>query len=188
TPELALPALTNAAVQARAAGKPLLLVRSLNLQADVFRKLNQPTRAAQAYEGIVTAEGMPAEQKRIGLMREVELYASQGLLTNAVGRIGLFLAQNTNDASADMLTLKAGEFLLEAYRQQTSKVAAPATNYLAEARAYFDGALQRYTNSPLVGKAWLNRGWALWEEYSATGNNQRLADAQTAFATAVDKL
>jgi TolA-binding protein len=188
TPELALPALTNAAVQARAAGKPLLLVRTLNLQADVFRKLNQPMRAAQVYEGIVSAEGMPAEQKRIGLLREVELYASQNFLTNAVGRIGLFLMQNTNDASADMLTLKAGEFLLEAYRQQTNKTVAPATNYLFEARGYFDAALQRYTNSPLVGKAWLDRGWTLWEEYSATGNNQRLADAQAAFATAADKL
>src|ERR1051325_9477059 len=188
TPELALPALTNAAVQARAAGKPLLLARTLNLQADVFRKLNQPTRAAQSYEGIVLAEGMPPEQKRIGLMREVELYAAQNLLTNAAGRIAIFLTQNTNDTSADMLTLKAGEFLLEAYRQQTNKVAAPATNFLAEARGYFDAALQRYTNSHLIGKAWLDRGWALWEEHNATGNGQRLADAQAAFTTAAAKL
>ncbi|HEY6229216.1 MAG TPA: tetratricopeptide repeat protein, partial [Verrucomicrobiae bacterium] len=89
---------------------------------------------------------------------------------------------------ADMLTLKAGEFLLEAYRQQTNKVAAPATNFLAEARGYFDAALQRYTNSHLIGKAWLDRGWALWEEHNATGNGQRLADAQAAFTTAAAKL
>lgn len=188
TPQLALPALENAATAARAAAKPLLLARTLNLQAEVFRKLNQPTRAAQAYEGIVAAEGMPPEQKRIGLLREVDLYASQNLLTNAAGRIGLYLAQNTNDTSADMLTLKAGEFLLEGYRQQTNKTTAPATNYLAEARFYFDSVLQRYTNSPLIGKAWLDRGWALWEEHSATGNGQRLADAQVAFGTASEKL
>jgi TolA-binding protein len=188
TPELALPALTNAATQARAAGKPLLLARTLNLQADIFQKLNQPTRAAQTYEGIVSAEGMPPEQKRIGLLREVDLYASQNLLTNAATRIVLYLAQNTNDVSADALTLKAGEFWLDAYRQQTNKVAAPATNYLNEARASFDGALQRYTNSPLLGKAWLDRGWALWEEHIATSNGQRLVEAQAAFRTAADKL
>jgi TolA-binding protein len=186
TPELALPALTNAVAQARAAGKPLLLAQTYGLQADVFRKLNQPTRAAQAYEGIVTAEGMPPDQKRIGLLREVELYASQNLFTNAAGRIALYLTQNTNDASADLLTIKAGEFLLDAYRTQTNKAA--ATNLIADARGYFDTALRRYTNSALTGKAWLDRGWALWEEHLATGNGQRLADAQAAFQAAAEKL
>jgi TolA-binding protein len=186
TPQLALPALTNAVVQAKAAGKPLLLAQTLNLQADVFRKLNQPTRAAQAYEGIVSAEGMPPEQRRIGLLREVELYASQNALTNAAARIALYLAQNTNDTSADLLTIRAGEFLLEAYRQQTNGAA--TTNLIAEARGYFDAAIQRYTNSPLVGKAWLNRGWALWEEHLTTGNGQRLAESQAAFQMAIERL
>jgi outer membrane protein assembly factor BamD (BamD/ComL family) len=186
TPQLALPALTNAATQARAAGKPLLLAQTFNLQADVFKKMNQPTRAAQAYEAIVSAEAMPPEQKRIGLLREVELYASQNAFTNAAARIALYLTQNTNDSSADLLTIKAGEFLLEAFRQQTNGAA--ATNLLAEARSYFDAAIQRYTNSPLLGKAWLDRGWALWEEHLATGNGQRLLDSQSAFQTAAEKL
>jgi TolA-binding protein len=186
TPELALPALTNAITQARAAAKPLLLAQSLNLEADVFRKLNQPTRAAQAYEGIVSADGLPPEQKRLGLLHEVDLYASQNAFTNAAGRITLYLTQNTNDLSADMLTITAGEFLLEAYRQQTNKIA--ATNLIAEARGYFDAAVQRFTNSPLIGKAWLDRGWALWEEHMATGNGQRLIDSQAAFQTAAEKL
>jgi TolA-binding protein len=185
TPQLALPALTNAAAQARAAGKPLLFAQTLNLQADVFRKLNQPTRAAQSYEAIVTAEGMPAEQKRIGLLREVELYASQNAFTNAAARISLYLTQNTNDTSSDLLTIKAGEFLLEAFRQQKNS---SATNLLTEARSYFDAAIQRYTNSALIGKAWLNRGWALWEEHLATGNGQRLLDSQAAFLAAAEKL
>ena len=186
TPQLALAALTNAATQARAAGKPLLLAQTFNLQADVFKKLNQPTRAAQAYEAIVLAEAMPPEHKRIGLLREVELYASQNAFTNAAARIALYLTQNTNDTSADLLTIKAGEFLLEAFRHQTN--AAAATNLLADARSYFDAAIQRYTNSPLLGKAWLDRGWALWEEHLATGNGQRLLDSQAAFQTAAEKL
>ncbi|HUS36149.1 MAG TPA: tetratricopeptide repeat protein [Verrucomicrobiae bacterium] len=186
TPQLALPALTNAATQARAAGKPLLLAQTFNLQADVFRKLNQPTRAAQAYEAIVSAEAMPPEQKRIGLLREVELYASQNAFTNAAARIALYLNQNTNDTSADLLTIKAGEFLLEAFRQHTNSAA--ATNLLADARSYFDAAIQRYTNSPLIGKAWLDRGWALWEEHLATGNGQQLLDSQAAFQSAAEKL
>lgn len=186
TPQLALPALTNAATRARTAGKPLLLAQTLNLQADVFRKLNQPTRAAQSYEAIVSAEGMPPEQKRIGLLREVEVYASQNAFTNAAARIALYLTQNTNDTSADFLTIKAGEFLLEAFRRQTNNLA--ATNLLSEARNYFDAAIQRYTNSPSIGRAWLNRGWSLWEEHLATGNGQRLLDSQAAFQTAAEKL
>lgn len=186
TPELALPALTNAVAQARAAGRPLLLAQSFDLQADVFRKLNQPTRAAEAYEGIVTADRMPPEQKQLGLLREVEMYAAQNSFTNAAGRIAVYLTQNTNDTSADLLTIKAGEFLLEAYRQQTNKAA--ATNLIADARGYFDTALQRYTNSTLTGKAWLDRGWALWEEHIATGNGQRLLDSQAAFQAAAEKL
>ncbi len=59
---------------------------------------------------------------------------------------------------------------------------------IADARGFFDATIQRHTNSPLQGKAWLNRGWALWEEHAATGNGQKLADSQAAFQAAVDKL
>ena len=121
-------------------------------------------------------------------MREIDLYGSQNLFTDAAGRISLYLAQNTNDVAADLLTIKAGEFLLEAYRQQTNKTSGAATNLIADARAHFDAALQRYTNSPLVGKAWLDRGWALWEEHAATGNGQRLIDAYQSSVIELDEL
>lgn len=186
-PDQAAVALTNALNQARAANRPVLQAQVLNLEAETFLKLNLPARAAASYEAIVATPGLPPDDKRAALLKQVEL-AAQSSLTNAAGRIAVYLAQNTNDVAVDLLTIKAGEFLLEAYRQQTNKAAGPATNLVAEARGYFDSAIQRYTNSPLLGRAWLNRGWTLWEEHLATGNGQRLADCQTAFASAVEKL
>ena len=187
-PEAALPALTNALTQARALKRPALVAQTLNLEADVHRKLNRLDRAALAYGSIVAEIGMPLDHRRIALLKQVELLATQRVYTNAAGRIAVFLTQNTNEPASDSLQIKAGEFLLEAYRGQTNKVVAPATNYLAEARAFFDATIQQHTNSPLLGRAWLNKGWTLWEEHEATGNRQRLAEGQASFQVAAEKL
>jgi outer membrane protein assembly factor BamD (BamD/ComL family) len=188
TPEQALPALTNAVARARATKRSALIAETLNLEAEVHKRLNRPDRAALAYAGIVAAEGMPLDQKRIALLKQVELSAAQNAFTNAAVTISAFLNQNPADPSADSLQIKAGEFFLEAYRAQTNKFTAPATNYLADARNLFDATIQKYTNSAHLGKAWLNKGWTLWEEHEATGNRQSLAESQHAFQLAAEKL
>lgn len=187
-PERALPALTNAAAQAKATKRATLMAQTLNLEAEVQKRLNNTNAASAAYEGIITTEGMPLEQKRLALLKQVELAAAQNAYTNAAGRIAAFLAANPQEPSADLLKIKAGEFLLEAYRAQTNKTTPVATNLIADARGYLDAAIQQHTNSAHLGKAWLNRGWTLWEENAATGNPQRLAEAQVAFQTAAAKL
>jgi TolA-binding protein len=187
-PERALPALTNALTQARATKRAALIAQTLNLGAEVQKRLGNTNAASQAYEGIIAAEGMPLEQKRLALLKEVELAAAQNAYTNAAARIAAFLVANPQEPSADQLKIKAGEFLLEAYRAQTNKLAGVATNLITEARVFLDTTIQQFTNSPHLGKAWLDRGWTLWEENAATGNAQRLAEAQVAFQTAALKL
>jgi TolA-binding protein len=187
-PAQAVAPLTNALAQARAAGKPALQAQTLHLQADLYKRLNQPPQIVQSYEAIIAAENMPPEQKRLALLKEVEFFASQAAFTNAATRLQLYLTQNAQAPDADLLTIKAGEYALEAYRQQTNKVAGLATNLIADARGFFDAAIQRYTNSALLGKAYLGRGWALWEENRATGNGQRLVESQAAFQAAAEKL
>ncbi len=51
-----------------------------------------------------------------------------------------------------------GELHLKEYVAQP----AVATNGLAEAEAQFDQFLSTYTNSPLLGKAYLDEGWCYW--------------------------
>lgn len=187
-PEQAIPALTNAVAKARLTRVPLLQAQTLNLEAEVYKRLNQPARAVQSYEGIIAAEGMPPEQKQLALLKEVELSASQNAFTNAASRIAAYLVQNPKEPAADLLNVKAGEYLLDAYRQQSNKTIGPGTNLIADARRYFDTVLQQYTNSAFAGKAWLDRGWTLWEEHLATGNGQRLVEGQAAFQAATEKL
>lgn len=187
-PSQAASALTNALAQARVANKPALVAQTLSLEAELYKGLNQPARAIQSYEAIIAANGMAPEQKRLALLKEVELAATQNAFTNAATRLQLYLSQNPQDSEADLLTIKTGEYSLEAYRLQTNKLSGPATNLIADAKAYFDAAIQRFTNSRLLGKAWLGRGWALWEEFLAAGNGQRLVESQSAFQAAAEKL
>lgn len=187
TPEAAAAALTNAATQARAAKRPAQLAQTLNTEADLFKRLNQPARALAAYDAIVVAEGMPAEQKRLALFKAVELAAAQNQPAEGAARISAYLTANPQEPAGDVLNLKAGEAFLEAYRLAAVKTAGAATNHIAEARRRFDLVTQ-LTNSPAVGRAWLNRGWTLWDEHEATGNPQRLVEGLAAFQTATEKL
>jgi tetratricopeptide (TPR) repeat protein len=57
-----------------------------------------------------------------------------------------------------LLTL--GELHLKDY--VASRFAGAATNQLQEAQARFDQFLGAFTNSPLAGRVYLDRGWCLW--------------------------
>ena len=59
--------------------------------------------------------------------------------------------------SADIALLTLGELQLKDYAAQPS-----ATNGLAAAQDSFDQFISEFTNSPLLGKAYLDRGWCEW--------------------------
>jgi TolA-binding protein len=63
----------------------------------------------------------------------------------------------------------------------TKEAGTAVTNILEQARVQFDELINRYPQSRLLGKAYLNRGWCLWEEGD-------FASSQEAFSQAVQQI
>lgn len=191
TPEVALGPLTNALSAAITAKKPVLEAQTRNLEGDVYRKLNRQADAISSYEKIGGIDGLPMDQKRLALLKTVELLSTSGDITNALARIEAYLAGHTNEPAADLLKIKAGELWLDYFRQTGSGARRqnPATtNALIAARAHLTKVLAQYTNSTHLGRAWLNLGWALWEEGTAFERPGKIQDSEEAFRNAAEKL
>ncbi len=189
-PEAALPHLTNALAAAIAAKKPLLEAQTRSLEADVYRKLNRAGDAVSAYEKIGAIEGLPVDQKRLALLKSVELLSTSGATSNALARIETYLGTHTNEPAADLLRIKAGELWIEQFRQLSTdgSRSAAATNALAQARGHLQAVISQYTNSTHLGRAWLNLGWSFWEEGTALDRPARIQESETAFLNAAQKL
>ncbi len=195
-PEAALQAATNLVALALTMAKPDLRAESLALQAEILQRLKQPDAAIQAYEKIAQMPGMAPEQRRQAFLKMVDLAAAHGQLTNAIQRLQMFLAQNPQEPAADLMRLTLGELQLKQFYafvksdpkiEPAAKVAA-ATNLLQTAKTNFDLIITQLTNSQQVGKAYLNRGWCLWEQGKLTQNPENILESQTAFQTAAARL
>lgn len=195
-PESALQTVTNLVALAQNSKTTLLQVRSFTLQSEIFQLLRLPERAIQSLENIFNSELIPLADRKQALLKIVDSAISLGQFTNAVQRLHLFLGQNPQDSSADLFHLTLGELYLKQFQalKQTLPVAPPvstlpagATNLPALARQEFDLILNNFTNSPLAGKAWMNKGWLAWEESDLTGP-ARIIESQQAFQAAALKL
>jgi tetratricopeptide (TPR) repeat protein len=89
-----------------------------------------------------------------------ELAIALDRFSDAEDSLQKFLAQFPASAAADVALLTLGELHLKDYA--ASLPAGAATNHLQEAQTRFDQFLGAFTNSPLAGKAYLDRGWCLW--------------------------
>jgi TolA-binding protein len=87
--------------------------------------------------------------------RAREIFGSRAIAEQSLKN---FLAQYPNSPSADVALLTLGELYLKDYVAQP----AVATNDLREAQARFNQFLGAFTNSTLMGKAYLDRGWCFW--------------------------
>ncbi|HTG44115.1 MAG TPA: tetratricopeptide repeat protein, partial [Verrucomicrobiae bacterium] len=136
-------------------------------------------------------EGIPVDQKRLALLKSVELLSSSGDTTNALARLESYLGAQTNEPAADLLRIKAGELWNQRFRELSPSLArqpGPATNALEQARAHLNAVITRYTNSTHLGRAWLNLGWAYWEEGTAFERPGRIQESENAFRNAAEKL
>jgi TolA-binding protein len=186
--------LTNAAAVAEAAQRPRLQAQSLNLEAELYRKIGQTTNAVAVYDKMAAIEGLPIDQRRLAVLKVVELLSSTGETTNAIRRIETYLAAATNEPAADLLKMKAGELWIGRGREigRAGKPEGEAlvmfTNALAQARAHLNGVITQFTNSTHIGRAWLNLGWASWEEGMLLDGPARVQESEAAFRTASEKL
>ncbi|MDX1952237.1 MAG: tetratricopeptide repeat protein [Verrucomicrobiota bacterium] len=180
----ALPLFTNQAA---------LMAQALTFQANIHKAMGRVDEAIAAHESVANLDSLSAELRRLAMLKAVELMIEQGRETNAAVRLNTYLSRFPNDPSADTLHIKAGEILLSAGNAQRRNLSSPPvsgalTNILFQARTHFDAIINRYTNSPLVGKALLNKGWTYWEESTALGNPELMQPAGASFQAALSVL
>jgi TolA-binding protein len=171
---------------AEAAGRRDLLAEGNTARGGIFEQMNDRTNAIAAYRQNLT--NAPAEQQRQAVLKIARLAIAGNLLTDAEQSLETYCAQFPDSPVADLALLTLGELhLKDAVVAQTNRVetatnAAPAgTNHLQQALATFNRLINTFSNSTLVGKAQLDKGWCLWL-------NTNIAESIVAFSNAVAQL
>jgi TolA-binding protein len=155
----ALAVTTNLVQIARSEKDDVLQAESVALRASVLEQLGQKSDAIAAYQEILRLN-TPVEQVRQAILKMAELAVVQNQFSDAEQSLEKYLAQFPGSAATDMALLTLGELHLKDYT--ASRFAGAATNHLQEAQARFDQFLGAFTNSPLAGRVYLDRGWCLW--------------------------
>jgi TolA-binding protein len=162
-------AVTTNLVQIALSGKDdALLAEGLTLRAQTLEQLDRNAEALAACAGILQLNA-PADRTRQAILKMAALAIAQNQFPDAEQSLEKFLAQFPGSAAADVALLTLGELKLKDYTAQLEAAGLPpaATNLLPEAQAHFDRFIRAFTNSPLLGKAYLDRGWCLWEGAAA---------------------
>jgi TolA-binding protein len=184
-----------ATVQADVAGaftdlNPAALVpESWLFRARTMEALNRLDDAVAAYTNNL-ATNAPVIQQRHALLRIAELNLAQDRIALAIQSLTNYLSQHPQGAAVDMANLAIGELLLKQHAaavatnppaDKSPAARAQETNLVQQALARFDLLLNTYSNSPLAGKALLDKGWCLWAE-------GRYAQSAAAFQEAAERL
>jgi TolA-binding protein len=182
---------------------PRLTAESRAFQAAVFEEMNLPTNAIAAYEANL-ATNAPVDQQRQALLKIAELKLALDRPENppeAIKTLEQYLEQHPASPAADMAVLAMGELRLKQAVTAAGTNAgaltpaglAAVTNFLAQAVNRFDLLTNTFPNSPLVGKALLNKGWCFWQagelgRSQGLGSTADFARSHDAFQLAVAKL
>ena len=151
----ALAGATNLIHLAAATGRDDFRGESVFQLAGTLEQLGQLTDAMAVYRQNLT--NAPADMQRRAVLKIAELAIRLKQYSFAIQSLEDFLSQFPAAPAADVALLTAGELHLRNY------VAQPlVTNEYAAAEARFDQFIGTYTNSPLIGKAYLDRGWCFW--------------------------
>jgi len=130
---------------------------SLLLQGDILEKLGRPNEALGVYAKNL-AESQPPDAQRQAMARTIQLTVAMNSLTQAIPLLEPLIGKRSPQAPAqDLARVSLGELYLKA-------AAAAQTNLtlLAGALTNFNLVISNYTNSPLLAKARLDRGWCDW--------------------------
>jgi TolA-binding protein len=171
----ALVATTNMLSVAKLKSDAVLRAESVAMRAELLDKLERPTDAIAAYQENLETNA-PDQRQREAILKIAALSIAQKQFTNAEQSLGNFITQFTNSPAADVALLTLGELYLKDYAAQPL-----ATNNLVLASAAFTQFLGAFANSPLAGKAYLDRGWC----DSPTG---KTSDSLADFTAAAQKL
>jgi len=159
----ALASTTNLIQLADVTGQAGMRAASVVEQGSVLQQMGRADEALAVYQENLSTN-VPADWQRQAILKIAELAAMQKDFSESAQSLQQFLEQFPDSPSADIAQLSLGELYLTNYTAQlaaTNEVSA-MTNQLPAAQACFDQFLLTFTNSPLVGKAYLDRGWCLW--------------------------
>jgi len=184
----ALAATTNLLQIARLGNDVSLRGESVALHAGLLERLGLKAEALDAYQENLT--NAPVERQWQAILKISELAVAQDRFSAAEDSLRDFVAQFTNSPATDIALLSLGELHLKDYLAQLAATnhLAEATNHLGEAQACFDQFLAAFPDSPLTGKAYLDRGWCSWCEWLAESTTNSLNDSLTNFKAAAPRL
>jgi len=178
---------TNLVRLAMETGNRNLVADSVALRAGILQQLDRLDEALQAYTNNLAAS-LPADRQRLALLNIIELKLAQDKPAEAEQMLDKFITSQPDDAASDVARLAAGELQLKLFFDEPVSavtndvvVTPPVTNRVQLALAQFNQLIELNTNSPLRGKAWLNKGWCHWLE-------QKVGESARAFRTAIPLL
>lgn len=186
----ALASATNLIQLANLVGQPQMRAESVAEQGSILEKMGRIDDAQGVYQ-LNLSTNVPAAWQRHAILKIAELASAQTNFSDAGQALEKFLTQFPNSIAADVARLSLGELYLKEYVAQPKS----ATNSLQGAEAQFDLFLGTYKNSPLQGKAYLNRGWCHWLAAIAAEDHgdfssatQETADSLADFQAAAQRL
>ncbi|HEV2453196.1 MAG TPA: tetratricopeptide repeat protein [Verrucomicrobiae bacterium] len=126
-------------------------------QANLLEDLGRLSEALAAYGENLT-NNAPTNWQRQAILKIAGLSVAQTNFPDGEYSLGNFLMRFPGSREADSALLALGELHLKSY------VVAPSANSidLPQAESCFDQFISTWTNSPLLGKAFLDRGWCFW--------------------------
>jgi TolA-binding protein len=159
---------------------------SVFLQGEILEKLGRLAEALQTFTNNL-ADNLPDSVHRLAVTKAVRLIVALDPPPEAMQALRTLLLEPRSWTNGlDVVRLSLGELYLQAYfrppnsAQDTNIPPAP-TNSLDEALTQFTVVLGEFTNSPLVPKAHLDRGWCNWTV-------QKFSQAKSDFEEAVGNL
>jgi len=166
------------------ANRAAVLSESVVLRADALERSGQRAEARAVLEKNLVP-GTSANRQEYALLKITELALGEGQLVAANNTLARFLDLSSNSPVAATALLSLGEIHLRQaagiFSTNAAGPSAEATNHLNTALGLFDRLVAGYTNSPLIGRAELNRGWSYWLK-------GQMSDSAVAFERAGGKL
>ena len=169
-------ALRNSAVLLVTAN-PTNRAAGVDFQAGVFEQLGNLDAAVNAYTNNLVPDA-PPDQQRQAILKIAELDLKQNKLPDVVRRLSNFLEQFPAPKVSDLAVLTLGEVRLkQALSGSDTNLTGGDTNLFEKAVEQFDYLSKTFTNSPLIGKALLDRGWCLSSQGDVTNSQADFREA-----------
>lgn len=179
----ALGSSTNLMAVAESGNRRDLLAESVAFRAGIFEQLGRFDEARSMFK--LNLADAPPERQRQALAKIAELALAQNRPGDALQTLETFVTQFTNTPATDLALLTLGELYLKQHLSSAASNGPDAgltmTNFLSQALTNFDRLISAFPNSPLAGRAQLDRGWCFWSDKKITGSAE-------AFQAAIAKL